>query len=193
MTAASTTDDLAHVPGAIDFSRFGRRVRSDDPVYAEVFDFLVDEALLLDHDRIDEWLELLAEDLLYRLCVRQTVNRAQGLGIDPLMGYFDDDHATMQRRIQRLHSLSAYAEDPPSRVRRFVTNVRLHAAEDADEYAVTSYLLVLRSRWDSPDYEFISVERNDLLRRRDASFQIARRIMYPDQSVLGTTNLAIFL
>jgi 3-phenylpropionate/cinnamic acid dioxygenase small subunit len=193
MTATSWTDELAGIPGAIDPSRFTQRVRSDSPAYAEVFDFLLDEVLLLDHDRMDEWFALLADDLVYRLCVRQTVHRAKGLGVDPLMSYFDDDHGTMQMRIQRLHSLSAYSEDPPSRVRRFVTNVRVHAGDEAGEYAVTSYLLVLRSRWDSADFEFISVERNDLLRRTDTSFEIARRFMYPDQSVLGTANLAIFL
>jgi 3-phenylpropionate/cinnamic acid dioxygenase small subunit len=181
------------VLGALEPSRLRGRVHSNDPLYAEIYDFLLDEAFLLDHNRTDDWYELLAEDLIYRMPVRRTVHRDQGLGFDPTMAHFDDDYATMTVRIKRLHSLSAYSEDPPSRVRRFVTNVRLHELETPGEYAVTSYLLALRSRWDRSDFDLIPCQRDDVLRRDGDSFKIARRIMYPDQSVLGTPNLAIFL
>lgn len=191
-TTAKNTD-MAGVSGAVDPAALGARVSSGDPLYAEIVDFLIDEALLLDHNRNDEWYELLAEDLVYRMPVRRTVHRSQGLGFDSTMGHFDDDHASMTVRIKRLHSLSAYSEDPPSRVRRFVSNVRVHESDAPGEHAVTSYLLALRSRWDNSDYDVISAQRDDTLRRDGASFKIARRIMYPDQSVLGTPNLAIFL
>jgi hypothetical protein len=65
--------------------------------------------------------------------------------------------------------------------------------ETPGEYAVTSYLLALRSRWDRSDFDLIPCQRDDVLRRHGDSFKIVRRIMYPDQSVLGTPNLAIFL
>jgi 3-phenylpropionate/cinnamic acid dioxygenase small subunit len=181
------------VLGALGTETHGSRVGFGDPVYNEIMDFLIDEAILLDHNRTDEWFELLAEDLVYRMPVRRTVYRDQGLGFDPIMAHFDDDYATMTVRIKRLHSLSAYSEDPPSRVRRFVSNVRVHETDTAGEYAVTSYLLALRSRWDRTEFDLIPVERDDVLRRDGSSFKIARRIMYPDQSVLGTPNLAIFL
>jgi 3-phenylpropionate/cinnamic acid dioxygenase small subunit len=191
-TTAKRTD-MSGVLGALDPSALRGRVRSGSDVYNEIVDFLYDEALLLDHNQTDDWFELLAEDLVYRMPVRRTVHRDQGLGFDPVMAHFDDDYSTMTVRIKRLHSLSAFSEDPPSRVRRLVSNVRVHETDTDGEFAVGSYVLALRSRWDQPVFDLIPVERDDLLRRHGDSFKIARRIMYPDQSVLGTPNLAIFL
>jgi 3-phenylpropionate/cinnamic acid dioxygenase small subunit len=191
VTAKKT--DMSAVLGALDPALLGARVRSGSPVYNEITDFLIDESILLDHNRTDDWYELLTEDLIYRMPVRRTVYREQGLGFDPVMAHFDDDYQTMTVRIKRLHSLSAYSEDPPSRVRRFVSNIRVHELETEGEFAVTSYVLALRSRWDRTEFDLISAQRDDVLRRDGDSFKIARRIMYCDQSVLGTPNLAIFL
>jgi 3-phenylpropionate/cinnamic acid dioxygenase small subunit len=184
---------MSAVLGALDPSELGARVPTGQPLHSEIVDFLIDEALLLDHNETDDWYELLAPDLIYRMPVRRTVHRDQGLGFDPVMAHFDDDHASMTVRIKRLHSLSAYSEDPPSRVRRLVSNVRVHELATPGEYSVGSYVLALRSRWDRSEFDVIPVERHDVLRRDGSSFKIARRIIYPDQSVLGTPNLAIFL
>jgi 3-phenylpropionate/cinnamic acid dioxygenase small subunit len=191
-TTAQTTG-MDGVLGALDPSALGARVHSGTPLHSELLDFLIDEARLLDHNRVDDWYELLADDLTYRMPVRRSVYSKQGLGFDPTMAHFDDDHASMTVRIKRFHSLSNYAEDPPSRVRRIVTNVTVHELDAPDEYAVGSYLLLLRSRWDSSTFDIIPAERQDVVRRDGASFKIASRIIYPDQSVLGTPNLAIFL
>jgi 3-phenylpropionate/cinnamic acid dioxygenase small subunit len=191
-TTAQTTG-MDGVLGALDPSALGARVRSGTSLHSEILDFLIDEALLLDHNKLDDWYDLLADDLTYRMPVRRSVYSKQGLGFDPTMAHFDDDHATMTVRIKRFHSLSNYAEDPPSRVRRFVSNVTVHELEATDEYAVGSYLLLLRSRWDASSFDLIPAERRDVLRRDGESFKIASRIIYPDQSVLGTPNLAIFL
>ncbi|HEU4340878.1 MAG TPA: aromatic-ring-hydroxylating dioxygenase subunit beta, partial [Candidatus Binatia bacterium] len=40
--------------------------------------------------------------------------------------------------------------------------------------------------------DLISGERQDLLRRRDGGWKLARRLILVDQAVLGTRNLAIF-
>jgi 3-phenylpropionate/cinnamic acid dioxygenase small subunit len=169
-------------------------VRYGDPVYNEIAEFLIEEARLLDHDLLDEWTEALAEDLRYTMPVRRTVLRRDGQGFDPKMGHFDDDLASIKIRVRRvLHTDSAYAEDPPSRVRRFVSNITVHETDTAGEYAVTSYLLALRNRWDAPNYDTISAAREDLLRRRDDRWELARRRILIDQALLGTPNLAIFL
>ena len=184
---------MEDVLGALDPSRLRERLLSNHSVYAELHDLLIDEARLLDHNRADEWLQLLADDLIYRMPVRRTVYRRQGLGFDPLMAHFDDDYPSMALRVQRLHSDSAWAEDPPSRVRRFVSNVTVHETDVANEYAVGSYLLMLRSRYDESSYDIISAQRDDVVRRTAEGWRIARRIIYTDQSLLGTPNLAIFL
>jgi 3-phenylpropionate/cinnamic acid dioxygenase small subunit len=156
-------------------------------------DFLIDEARLLDHNRFDDWFELLDEDLLYRMPVRRTMLRAQGEGYDPVMAHFEDDYNSIKARVARLHSESAWSEDPASRVRRVISNVIVHETTDPNEYAVGSYTLALRSRWDEIPFDLIPVERDDLIRRTDSGFKIARRLMYITQSLLGTPNLGIFI
>src|SRR3546814_13442631 len=48
------------------------------------------------------------------------------------MKHFDDDYASILMRTGRL-SKSARAEDPPSRCRRFVTNVRMAECDTAGD------------------------------------------------------------
>jgi 3-phenylpropionate/cinnamic acid dioxygenase small subunit len=174
--------------------QLGVRIRAVEPVYLQILEHLNDEALLLDHDEVAAWGELLATDLLYRAPVRLTRRRADGLGFDEAMNHCEDDYGTMMLRISRLTSTeSAWAEDPPSRVRRFVTNVRVHSTDVDGEFDVTSYLLLLRSRWNQTNLDIVSAERRDLLRRAADGFVLARRTIYLDQSTLGTANLAVFL
>src|SRR3546814_18691154 len=83
------------------------------------------------------------------------------------MFHFEDDYHSMMGRIGRLGTKSAWAEDPPSRTRRFVTNIRVAPAAQEGAYEVTSYILLARSRYEPSKYSFITAQRNDLLRRRD--------------------------
>ena len=48
------------------------------------------------------------------------------LGFDSLadMGHFDEDLYSLRKRVQRLTTDHAWTEDPPSRTRHFVTNIR---------------------------------------------------------------------
>ncbi|MDP0964825.1 aromatic-ring-hydroxylating dioxygenase subunit beta, partial [Klebsiella pneumoniae] len=87
---------------------------------------------------------------------------------------------------------SAWAEDPPSRTRRLVTNVLVRKTAKPDEFAVVSYLLVTRSRFNFDEFDLMSAERHDILRKDGNSFKLARREILLDQAVLGTPNLAIF-
>jgi len=171
-----------------------RRIRFGAPEYNQVMDFLIEEARLLDIGDLDEWLNLTAADLSYTMPVRRTTMRHQGPGFDETMGHFDDDRASMEFRVKRITSSgNAFADDPPSRTRRLVTNLRLHETGVAGQYEATSSLLLLRSRWDSPSFDLISCSREDLLRRSGDSFEIARRKILVDQASLGTPNLAVLL
>jgi 3-phenylpropionate/cinnamic acid dioxygenase small subunit len=171
-----------------------RRIPHGDPVHHEVLDFLVEEAHLLDLALLDDWLALMTEDISYTMPVRQTVHRDDGPGFDSGMSHFEEDLESLQLRVRRLiHTSSAFSEEPPSRVRRSVTNVRVHETSREGEYAVTSHLLLLRNRWDLPTYDVVSAAREDVLRRGPNGFLLARRRILVDQGTLGTANLSIFL
>jgi phthalate 3,4-dioxygenase subunit beta len=170
------------------------RVRATDPLYWELVEFLDDEAELLDENRVAEWLALLADDIRYWAPVRVTRGRDEGSEFAASVGHFDDTYGMLQMRVAKLTSTkSAWAEDPPSRTRRFVTNVKVFETDVADEYLARNNLLLVRNRWDLPDWELISARRDDVLRRTADGWRIARRTIFIDQSTLAVANLAIFL
>src|SRR6185369_8732867 len=105
-----------------------------DPRYyqlkQDIEEFLYREADLLDERRFDEWLSLLADDLVYFMPIRRNVkygehaeheNTRQGEGIS----WFDEDKWTLAKRIEQIQTGVHYAEEPLSRVCHVVTNVRI--------------------------------------------------------------------
>jgi len=168
-----------------------------DPAHLAAHQFLVEEAALLDGGDFDGWLALLAEDIRYVMPVRVTTARGAGFDTLPDMGHFDDDLYALRKRVQRLATDHAWTEDPPSRTRHFVTNVRTFTAGDSGVLRVESALLLFRSRGDTREPDLISCGREDVLRpdpaASSAGYRLARRKITVDESVLRTQNLAIFL
>jgi phthalate 3,4-dioxygenase beta subunit len=170
----------------------GRPLPYGDPDHLAAHQFLVEEAALLDAADYAGWLDLLCEDIRYLMPVRVTT--ARGAGFDSLadMGHFDEDMYALRKRVQRLATDHAWTEDPPSRTRHFVTNVRTFRAA-ASELHVQSALLLFRSRGDTREADLISAGRTDLLRATADGLRLARREITVDESVLRTQNLAVFL
>ena len=173
----------------------GTLVPIGSPVYNQILQFLYVEARLLDEIRLKEWGATLAQDLIYTAPLRETrpVNQQAASVVRTMQHYHDDWRSVMGRIVRLTGTKSAWAEDPPSRTRRLVTNVLVEATDKPDEYSVRSYLLVTRSRFNFDEFDLISGERRDVLRVDGDSFKLARREILLDQAVLGTPNLAIFL
>ena len=189
-------------------SRSERPLPYTDFRHAEAHQFLVEEAALLDAADYDRWLSLLTDDVRYLMPVRVTT--ARGAGFDSLgdMAHFDENLYSLRKRVQRLATEHAWTEDPPSRTRHFVSNVRtFEFAEGAGgaggrppagngagaHLEVESALLLFRSRGDTREADLVSAGRVDLLRSTDAGMRLARREITVDESVLRTQNLAVFL
>jgi phthalate 3,4-dioxygenase subunit beta len=104
------------------------------------------------------------------------VTTARGAGFDSLadMGHFDEDMYSLRKRVQRLATDHAWTEDPPSRTRHFVTNVRTFRHQAA-ELRVESALLLFRSRGDIREPALISARRTDLLRETGDGLRLTRR------------------
>jgi phthalate 3,4-dioxygenase subunit beta len=170
----------------------GRPLPYGDPAHLAAHQFLVEEAALLDAADYAGWLGLLCEDIRYVMPVRVTT--ARGADFDSLadMGHFDEDMYALRKRVQRLATDHAWTEDPPSRTRHFVTNVRTFR-DERDDLRVESALLLFRSRGDTREASLISAGRTDLLRATPDGLRLARREITVDESVLRTQNLAVFL
>ena len=160
----------------------------------EVEDFLYMEADLLDQRRFREWLDLLAEDIVYFMPIRRNVkfgqhaereNTRQGEGIS----WFDEDKWTLTKRVEQILTGVHYAEEPLSRVTHMVSNVRLLDVAP-DQVTVGSRFLVHQNRVEYEAYTFIG-RRTDILRRNGDSWLIARRELILEQNVLLAKNLSI--
>jgi 3-phenylpropionate/cinnamic acid dioxygenase small subunit len=159
----------------------------------DVEQFLYREAALLDDRRFEDWLTLLAADLEYWMPVRST--RALGDEANEFAkpgesAFFDDDKASMEQRVRKLYTGFAWAEDPPSRTRHLVSNVRIDRAE-SEIVDVHCNFIVYRSRL-AADEDLWVGRREDRLRRNGESFLIARRHLYLDHVSLSSKNLSIF-
>lgn len=165
-----------------------------DPLHQSLHQFLVEEAALLDDRRYEEWLALMTDDVVYRMPVRVTTAGDFEGSVLGEMDHFLEDSYSLGKRVQRLRTEYAWTEDPPSRVRHFVTNVRtFRVGRGDDEVIAQSYVLLFRSRGDTREAEFVSAERTDHLRAAEGTWRIARRDILVDEAVLRTQNLAIFL
>ncbi|PHP17336.1 aromatic-ring-hydroxylating dioxygenase subunit beta [Sphingobium sp. IP1] len=170
-----------------------KRVPLGSEVYNRLLEALYEEAAALDERRFDDWVAYLEQDLSYTAPLRLTRNGPnKDRDVVRTMKHFDENYGSILMRTGRL-AKSAWAEDPPSRTRRFVTNVRVAESETVGEYEVVSYLYVERSRMDNPENETISAERRDIWRLVDGAYKLARREIIVDQSTLGMSNFAIFL
>jgi 3-phenylpropionate/cinnamic acid dioxygenase small subunit len=156
-------------------------------------DWLNTESALLDDQRLHEWLELLHPELEYKLPVRMTRERQNGPGFSGEAFHMLEDVASLTMRVKRLDTDYAWAEDPPSRSRRFVSNVRVSTNGDGDgALHVTSNLLIYRGRLDMVEYDIVTAERHDELVPVDGELKLRNRTVLLDHSTLPVKNLAIF-
>jgi 3-phenylpropionate/cinnamic acid dioxygenase small subunit len=167
------------------------------PVERDVRDaveqFLYLEAELLDDGRFEEWLDVLADDIEYLMPARVTRARGDGSEFVADTYHFEENKYRLRKRIERLGSEYAWAEDPPSRTRHAVSNVRVHVGEGPDEFAVRSVLLLYRSRGETADHDLLSAERHDVVRHEHGGWKLARRVILLDQATVATHNLSVFL
>lgn len=173
--------------------RTGRTLPFSDERHLQAHQWLVDEAYLLDAQSYEDWLELLTDDIHYVMPVRVTTALGAGFDTSPGMAHFDEDKYSLSRRVARFLTEHAWTEDPPSRLRHYVTNVRTFASDDDDHLIVDSAVLLFRNRGDVRESSLISAGREDLLRRGGDGWKLARRTILVDESVMRMQNLAIFL
>jgi 3-phenylpropionate/cinnamic acid dioxygenase small subunit len=157
----------------------------------EVEQFLYAEAALLDARRYRDWLGLLTDDVHYWMPIRRTVTLSD---IDREftkpgdMAYFDDDRQMLEVRVRKLEAGSAWSEDPPSRSRHFVSNVRVLDVA-GDEVTVEACFHVHRSRLEGDIDNWVG-RRLDVLRRSGAGLRLAKRHLFLDHTVIQSTNMS---
>jgi 3-phenylpropionate/cinnamic acid dioxygenase small subunit len=175
-------------------------------VIRDVEQFLYREARLLDERRFQEWLALLTDDIHYWMGARTNrypkVSKAiaildseryseEDLTQEDELAILDETKETLSRRVARLETGMAWAEDPPSRTRHLLSNIEVEPGDTASELKVYASFLVYRSRAETEQDVYVGARR-DVLRNVDGAWKIARRRIILDQNVLLAKNVSIF-
>ncbi|MGE0057845.1 MAG: 3-phenylpropionate/cinnamic acid dioxygenase subunit beta [Dehalococcoidia bacterium] len=163
-------------------------------LWFDIQQFYIDEAWLLDERKYKEWLALLTDDIFYYAPRRKNVYRREIEREIPPRGtdlaYFEEDHDAMEVRVARLETGMAWSDDPPSRTRHIVGNLKVERRDNGDVWARSAFL-VYRSHLEV-DQDIYSGSREDILRPNGDSWKIAERTILLDANVLLSKNISIF-
>lgn len=164
---------------------------ADSHLRDRVTDWLYLEAEVLDDQREREWIDhMVSKELVYQMPLRQTVERARGSGFIDGAFHLVETWGSLNSKLQQNETGHSWAEDPPSRTRHYVTNVRVGKMQGA-EVAVRSNLLLYRSRQDELPPQVFSGERHDVLVEVEGTFLLKRRVIYLDATAITAHNLAL--
>jgi 3-phenylpropionate/cinnamic acid dioxygenase small subunit len=163
-------------------------------LWLELTPFYTREAWLLDERKFKQWLEIFTDDVLYFMPRRKNVPRRElHREITPLgdLAYLEEDRRYLEMRVARLDSGMAWAEEPASRTRHIVGNLEAEPQPNGDVHARTAFL-VYRSHLET-DHQLLSGCRDDVLRKVDGAWKVAKRTIILDANVLLDKNLSVFL
>lgn len=161
----------------------------------EVEQFYYYEAELLDDRQYRAWYGLLADDIEYVMPTRynRTIRELDQENSGPgMLATIEDDKRSIGWKVSQFETGTHWAEDPPSRTRHLITNVRIRFGEQASELAVRSNFLVYRNRLDT-EVDIWAGQRDDVLRNiGEGQFSIAGRTILLDQNVILSKNVTVF-
>ena len=171
----------------------GKGMPTSNDLLIKITGFYNREARLLDNDRLEEWYNMLADDLFYWLPLRENrFRRDKRPEISPdNMAMFDETKADIAVRIGRFNSNMVWAEDPSTRHVYMISNIEAFETDIDGEYEVHSVFIQYRNRTDHDEATLLG-RRRDIIRVKDDSFELVRRLILLQQSVLLTKNLTVF-
>lgn len=170
----------------------------DPHLQHEVEQFLFLEAELLDDWKFDDWVKLLTDDVRYWMPTRSNRllrERHLEVAAPDELAFFDETHEHLEQRLDRLATGLAWSEEPPTRTRRLLSNIRIRTTADPDELEVRVNFLLYAQRLEK-DLNVFAGEYTNLLRRSPDSlggWKVARRKIVLDQSTLLAGGLSIFI
>ncbi|MBF7015296.1 aromatic-ring-hydroxylating dioxygenase subunit beta [Novosphingobium sp. HR1a] len=154
--------------------------------------FLALEAKLLDERRFDEWYELLDDDILYEVPIREARLKFENETVGNAH-FIHDTKRRLKVRIDRLNCGECWSETPPSRTTRVVGSVLVEPTQQPTVFQVDSALLLYRQRATDIPGDILPVRRTDLLRFGQAGPKLLKRRALLADTTLRSPNLGIFV
>lgn len=162
-----------------------------DAEYVEIQRFMHHEAALLDRREFLAWLDLLTDDIGYRISMQ--VARQAEAGPEHY-AIIDEDADSLALRVHQLADPRlTRAENPPSLTRRFVSNLEATHAAPPDTFVVATNLLVHRARSRTQETGTYVGGREDVLRRSDGKLRLASRHVRLDHTTLHDGSMSTLL
>lgn len=166
--------------------------RADDRIRS-IEAFFYHEAALLDDRAFEPWLDMLDDDFRYVIpSVAVGIADASNPDGDPALynSLYDDTKETIARRVRRMGMPTAWAENPPSRTCRLISNVHI-VSDEGEEVVVRSSFALHKARFDYDSALFVG-SRIDRLRARPDGWGLAQRIVRLIDSAIASHNISMF-
>lgn len=165
-------------------------------LYHDISQFMYAEAQLLDDWNFRAWLDILSEDILYTMKTTtnaQTRDRRKSIS-PPSTWIFNDTKHVLERRVAKLETGMSWSEEPPSRTRHIVTNIRVEPTDNPEEFTVFTNYLLYRSQKETDIMIYVG-KRIDTLRKVEHGYGwlIAKRDITLDQATITSHNITVFL
>lgn len=154
--------------------------------------FLYLEAECLDEQRFSDWLQLLDPAIRYRIPVRTLRENWDGPDVSDKAFYMNETMATLRARLSRLASRFAWSENPATRTRRLVANVRADRLEE-DLVSVRSNIAIYCYHREASQPLLLTADRHDKVRVTNGRLVLLSRRAVLDGAVLGLEALSIFV
>lgn len=168
--------------------------QADLDIRPHVLNFLAQETMLLEEDRLWDWYSLLDEDFVYEVPIRTVRERRHGEKSWPKEAYHQrDTKGSIKIRIDKIMSGVSWAEDPATRVARVVSNVAIQPQEDDGVIRAKSSIIIYREYPQVLEADILAGRRVDEIAVRDGEFKLLSRRVLLAQTTLKTPNLAFFM
>lgn len=166
--------------------------------------FYYNEAQLLDDRQFQQWLALLDDAIQYTMPSRINVQvdnkmrdqeamldisrelEAQGSAGSPLR---EENIIHLGMRVQRAYKINSWAENPPARTRRLVSNIRIREHEQECVTVASNFILHF-ARPGSENFTY-SGERQDQLIVTEECIKIAKRAVLMDYADIDYPTLGL--
>lgn len=156
--------------------------------------FYAYEAELLDHWRLDEWLELVDPEFVYQVPTPLLTDEPYQLGYDPRALLMDEDRSSIAEnwaaRMDDDNNPVSWADHPPLRLLRTVSCVRVREMADPALRLCRSNVRIEMIRQSGEPKSMVG-ERFDVLRRTEASFRVRSRFVVLTATIIDAPRLRI--
>lgn len=158
---------------------------ADLQLHHEVSQWIYREAQLQDDHQYDAWEALWTDDGVYWV-------PANGVDSDPEqeMSIIYDNRSRIALRIRQFHTGHRYAQDPPSGVRRTVSNIEVETV-DSGEIQATSNAIVFESNLRGE--QLWATRSIYLLRREGNALKMAKKTVILANNDKALFNLAFLI